>query len=209
MHKGYIKDIEPFKKYGTRHFYKKNTIIYQEHYHGNYFYLINKGLVKVITTTSKGGERILNIGYPGQFIGIQAFNNNKHITTAITIKDSILYWFDFNEISQLISNEPGFLDIITDSISHNTSILTKSLYIDSMKAKQRLCFLILMYINDFENDRIALTINDFTKYTGLTRVRVYQVLKEWDEKKIIKIMGRHFYVLDSEYIKGIFKDNGG
>jgi CRP-like cAMP-binding protein len=195
-------DIESLFKYKTRHFYKENSVIYREGSYGNHFYFIKEGLIKIITTTSKGNEKILNIGYPGQFIGMPAFNQ-KHLTTAIAIKNSVLYCFCFDNINELISSNPEFLNIITDSFRHNTSVLLKNLYIDTMDAKQRLSYLILLYVNDFENDRIALTISDFAKYTGLTRMRVYQILKEWETKGIISIQGKHFYVLNLNYIENI------
>ena len=197
-------DIESLFEYKTRHFYKENSVIYLEGSYDNHFYFIKKGLIKIITTTSKGNEKILNIVYPGQFIGMQAFNH-KHLTTAIAIKDSVLYRFCFDNINELISSNPEFLNIITNSIRHNTSVLLKNLYIDTMDAKQRLSYLILLYVNDFENDRIALTISDFTKYTGLTRVRVYQILKEWETKGIISIQGKHFYILNLNYLENILK----
>lgn len=194
--------IESLFEYKTRHFYKENSIIYQEGSYDHYFYFIKTGLIKITTTTSKGNEKILNIVYPGQFIGVLAFNQ-KHLTTAVAFKDSVLYRFCFDNIYELISSNPEFLNIITSSISHNTNVLLKNLYIDTMDAKQRLSYLIHLYINDFENDIIALTISDFTKYTGLTRVRVYQILKEWETKGIISIQGKHFYVLNRDYLESI------
>ena len=207
MFKKNMDDKESFHKYSTRHFFKENTVVYKEGNYGAHFYYIHEGLIKIFTSTIKGNERILNIGYPGQFLGIQAINQNKYLTTAIAIKDSVLYRFQFNEVTELISNHPEFLRLITDTIRHNTSVLIQSLYLDTMTARQRLAFLIMLYVNDFENDKISLTIRDFTNYTGLTRVTVYQILKEWEGNKIITIKGRNFYILKLEYIESYLKQD--
>lgn len=195
-------EIESLSKYRKRLFYKENSIIYEEGSFGEYFYYIKEGLVKIVTTTAKGNEKILNIVYPGHFIGMQAFNQ-EYLTTAISIKDSVLYRFCFDQMEELILSNPKIVNIFTKSIRYNTDILLRNLYLDTMDAKQRLSYLILLYIHDFENDRIALTISDFTKYTGLTRIRVYQILKEWEMKGVISIRGKHFYILDLNYFEDI------
>src|SRR5699024_12595811 len=100
-----------------------------------------------------------------------------------------------------------FFRLITDTIRHNTSVLIQSLYLDTMTARQRLAFLIMLYVNDFENDKISLTIRDFTNYTGLTRVTGYLLLKEWEGNKSITIKARNFYILKLEYIESYLKQD--
>lgn len=190
-------------KYGKRCFYKKNAVIYKENTSGNYFYLIHEGLIKIFTSTMKGNERILNVGYPGQIIGVQAFQNNHYVTTAMAMTNSILYRIPFHEMKRMLSEDPQFLHVITDILIHHNKVLIHNMHLDTLSAKQRLSFLILLYMDDFEQGIINMKIRDFTKYTGLTRVTVYNILKEWERENIIDIKGNHFFVKDAAYFHSL------
>lgn len=78
---------ESFLKYGTRQFCKGKTIIYKQGTMGEGFYYLHKGLVKIISTTAKGNDRLLNIVVPGQIMGVQSMDRHTHFTTAVAVKN--------------------------------------------------------------------------------------------------------------------------
>jgi hypothetical protein len=83
-------------------------------------------------------------------------------------------------MTKLIIENPYYLGLVTDMFRHNNQVLIQKMYLASMSAKQRLSFLNLLYMDGFNHGIINLKIGNSTKYTGLIRVTVYNVLKEWE-----------------------------
>src|SRR5699024_10434678 len=198
--------VASFQQHGERHFYKKGSFLFHEGSTEHHFYFIQEGLIKISTQTKKGNEKILTIAYPGEVVGLHGIINNEYLISALAMTNAIVYRIPFEKITALIYEHPEMLSKITDTITQNTKVLLRNLYLDTLNAKQRIAYLVLTYVNDFENDRIALTIADFTKYTALTRVRVYQILKEWEVEGIISIDGKHFYIKRLEYFEKMLEN---
>src|SRR5699024_10109816 len=93
---------DSLKKCRERYFYERDAYIYHEGTSGEYFYYIVEGLVAVITSTAKEDERLLNIATPGQFLGVQGIYDKGYVTSAVALKDTVVYRFYFHEINELM-----------------------------------------------------------------------------------------------------------
>jgi CRP-like cAMP-binding protein len=178
---------ESYCKYGTRLFFKKNTTVYQEDTYGNGFYFIDSGFVKMFTSTLKGNDRLLNVAFSGDILGIQALDENPYSTTAITAKDTVLYFFNRDQILELIRNQPESMELITNTLIRNTNLILQGIYLDTMTPKHRVSYVLETYYHEFQKNKAFLTIQDIASYTGLTRVTVYKILKELEVEEIINI----------------------
>ncbi|PFP25689.1 transcriptional regulator [Bacillus sp. AFS073361] len=188
-------------QFGTRQFFKEKASIYQQGMMGDGFYYIQKGLIKVTTTTSIGKERLLNIAIPGQLLGVQAMDRQPHFTTATAVNDSILYFFSCEHFQKLIKDQPSILNIFIKTVIHKMHILADKIYLDSLTPDQQLAVILLNICYEFKNYEAPLTQQDLTKCTGLTRITLYKILKQWKEEEILEIHKKKFLIKKPDELK--------
>ncbi|MDQ0201439.1 Crp/Fnr family transcriptional regulator [Neobacillus ginsengisoli] len=188
-------------QFGTRQFFKEKSCIYQQGSSGDGFYYIQKGLIKVTTTTTIGQERLLNIAIPGQLLGIQTMDRQPHFTTATAVSDSILYFFSCEHFQELIKFQPSILNMFIKTVIHKMHNLAEKIYLDTLSPEQQLSAILLNICYEFRNYEVPLTQQDLTKCTGLTRITIYKILKQWKEKQIIEIQGRKFLIKKTDELK--------
>lgn len=194
---------ESLKEYKKRIFMKQDQYIYREGEHGNGFYYIDQGLVAITTSTNKGNERLLNIAGPGQFLGVQGIFEHQYLTNALAVRNSILYRFSFEEFVELINENNHVIHLITDSMKHNSEILLQNLFLSTMSAKTRIAFVFQIFLKNLQVNEIEMTPTEIARYTGLTRVRVHQVLREWEEERIVHVENGTIIVNDFDYFASL------
>ncbi|WP_026566850.1 Crp/Fnr family transcriptional regulator [Bacillus sp. UNC41MFS5] len=188
-------------QFGTRQFFKEKASIYQQGTMGDGFYYIQKGLIKVTTTTSTGKERLLNIAIPGQILGVQAMDRQPHFTTATAVNDSILYFFSCDHFQKLIKDQPSILNIFIKTVIHKMHILADKIYLDTLTPEQQLAVILLNICYEFKSYEVHLTQQDLTKCTGLTRITLYKILKQWKEEEILEIHKKKFLIKKTDELK--------
>jgi CRP-like cAMP-binding protein len=192
--------------FGTRQFFKEKVHIYQQGTTGEGFYYIQQGLIKVTTTTAMGKERLLNIAIPGQLLGVQAMDRQPHFTTATAVNDSILYFFSCDHFQNLIKNQPSILNMLIKTVIHKMHILADKIYLDTLLPEQQLAAILMNICYEFKNFEVPLTQQDLTKCTGLTRITIYKILKQWKEEKIVEIHGKKVFIRKPEELKNLLGD---
>ncbi|MFY0543882.1 Crp/Fnr family transcriptional regulator [Brevibacillus sp. H7] len=185
---------ETFLKYGTRQFCKGKTVIYNQGDMGEGFYYLHKGLVKIVTSTVKGKERLLNIVVPGQILGVQAMDRQTHFTTALAVKDSVLYHFSCEQFKELMNVQPDLLPLFVQTVNQKMRILLYAINLKALTAEGQISSLLLNICEENKNYEVPLTQQDLANCTGLTRITVYKVLKQWKEDGLIDIENRKFII---------------
>ncbi len=185
---------EAFLQYGKRQFFKNKTTVYHQGTFGDGFYYLHKGLAKVTITTVKGPDRLVNIVVPGQILGVQAMDGQTHFTTAVTARDSVLYHFSCEQFSELLRMEPELLKLFTQTVNQKMRILLYSIHSKALTAEEQIAALLLNICDEFSSYEVPLTQQDLANCTGLTRITVYKILKQWKEDGLIDIQRRKFVI---------------
>jgi CRP-like cAMP-binding protein len=184
----------PYSKFGERIFVKRNAIIYHQGTTGNGFYHLHKGLIKIITSSAKGGKRILDVEGPGHVFGEQAIDKQPYFSTAIAAKDSVLYYFSCERFHELILSDPDLLKLFMNSAIQKIRILTEGIMLKTITSEQQIALTLLKMSRVCKNYKIYLTQQELANYTGLTRITVYKVLKKWKEEELIDVVDRMFII---------------
>lgn len=192
---------------GSRQFFKEKAVIYKQGTTGEGFYYIHKGLVKVTSTTTAGNDRLLNIAVPGQLLGVQAMDRQPHFTTATVVNDTILYYFSCDHFEKLINLQPSLLNLFIKTVIHKMHILADKIYLNTLTPEQQLSSILLNICYEFKNYEVPITQQDLTKCTGLTRITVYKILKQWKEDQIIEVKERKFFIKKPELLKILINQN--
>ncbi|MEJ8546663.1 Crp/Fnr family transcriptional regulator [Brevibacillus borstelensis] len=192
---------ESFLKNGTRQFCKGKTIIYKQGTMGEGFYYLHKGLVKIISSTVKGNDRLLNIVVPGQIMGVQSMDRQTHFTTAVAVKNSVVYHFSCAQFQEMLKAQPELLSLFTQTVSQKLRILLFAINMKALTSEEQIASLLLNLCDDFKNYEVPLTQQDLADCAGLTRITVYKILKQWKESGIIEIKNRTFVIQKPELLR--------
>ncbi len=197
---------EPYLNLGTRQFVKAKSVIYEQGSIGDGFYYLHKGLVRIVTATAKGKDRILNIVVPGQSLGVQIMDQRAHFTTAQAVKDSVLYFFPCDQFKELIAKHPELRVVFAQTVIHKMRILLEGINLNALTSEQQIAVLLLNIFDDFKNHEVPLTQQDLANSTGLTRITVYKILKQWKKEGIIEIQDRKFQILMPQLLRNLVKE---
>lgn len=194
---------EDYLKFGTRQFVKRKEYIYKQGTRGEGFYFLHKGLVRIVTETLTGKERMLNIVIPNQLLGVQALDQRTHFTTAIAVKNSVVYHFSCDEFKQLITVHPELFKLFSQSVIHKMRILLDEINMNALTSEQKIALLLQNICDEFKNYEIPLYQQDLAACTGLTRITVYKILKQWQEEEVIEIINRKYYIKKPDFLRNL------
>lgn len=198
---------EEYLKFGTRQFVKRKGFIYKQGTCGDGFYFLHKGLVRIVTATVTGKERMLNIVVPNQLLGVQALDQRTHFTTAIAVKDSVVYHFSCEEFKKLITIHPELFKQFSRTVIHKMRILLDGINLNALTSEQKIALLLQNICDEFKNYEVPLYQQDLASCTGLTRITVYKVLKKWQAAGIIEIKNRKYYIKKPDFLKNLVQQN--
>lgn len=194
---------EDYLNLGTRRFIRKKENIYTQGTKGDGFYFLHKGLVKIVTVTATEKERVLNIVIPNQLLGVQSLDQKAHFTTAVAVKDSVVYHFSSEEFRKRMIHHPDLYKLFSKSVIHKMKILLDRINMNALSSEQKIILLLQNVCNDFKNYEIPLSQQDLSCCTGLTRITVYKVLKEWKGKGIIDVKNKKYYIIKSDFLRNL------
>ncbi|MCM3081307.1 MULTISPECIES: Crp/Fnr family transcriptional regulator [Brevibacillus] len=192
---------ESFLKYGTRQFWKRKSVIYKQGTLGEGFYYLHKGLVKIVSTTVKGNDRLLNIVVPGQIMGIQSMDQQTHFTSAIAAKNSVVYHFSCEQFQEMLTVQPELLSLLTQTIHQKMRTLLFAINMKALTSEEHIATLLLNICDEYKNYEVPLTQQDLADCAGLTRITVYKILKQWKESGIVEFRNRTFTIIDPDLLR--------
>ena len=181
---------DSFLKYGKRIFKKRKTLIFNQGQAGEGVYYLHQGLVKIVTFSSNGNERILDIPKSGQFFGEQVMDHQFYFSSAYTIEDSVVYYFPLPTIQQILLRSPEVSHLLMHSMIQKIRLLAGNIMLSSFSAEQRIAAALLDIYHNNHGKSILITQQELASYIGLTRITIYKVLKEMKEDKVIDMRNR-------------------
>lgn len=194
---------DTYLKYGTRQFFKRKQCIYSQGTCGDGFYFLHKGLVRIVSVNATGKERMLNIVIPNQLLGVQSLDEKQHFTTAIAVKDSVVYHFSTEKFKELIQEQPEVLKLFSRTVIHKMKILLDRINLETLTAEQKVALLLYNICYEFKSFEVPINQQDIASCTGLTRISVYKVLKQWQEDGIIDIAGKKYYIKKPDFLRNL------
>lgn len=100
----------------TKSFPKDHVIFYQ-HDHGDTFYIVITGKVKITLLNEDGKEIVLSLLKEGDFFGeMSLMDDETRSVSAVCVENTTLFLFTRNQFHKLISNYPGLLTKIFTEI---------------------------------------------------------------------------------------------
>lgn len=194
---------EMYLKYGERQYIKKGTVLYNQGDVEIGFYYVEKGLIKVQTVTYDGEEKSLGYHGPGQIFGELAIIERPYFSTTSAVEDSVVYFFKRNRFKEMIENSDEPLQLFLASLITKITLLLEQVLLDS--PIQQVSYALFKLSEVSNKKEIFITHEDLAKFTGLTRMTVYKVLKGLKEKDIIDTQKRSINILDLRKLADLSK----
>ncbi len=186
--------------------FKIGETIYSEGDHGNYIYLIEKGVVKNHKLDLLGKELITALHKEDDFFGYSSFsNNNPYQESATAVKATTVYAIGKEALMDILKkNHKVTLDLIellTDNISDIKDQLLQMAY---GSVKKKTAATILQFADKLRvkpNECIKISRSDLASVAGIATESLIRTLSDLKKEGLIEIEGRNIKLLQIEKLQ--------
>ena len=200
-----LRDI--FRKHDLLHF-KKGDTIYEKGKHSNFFYLINRGVVKAHRMDNQGKELITELYKEDDFFGNHATDpQSSYEDYATAMEDSQLYAVSRDEFQKILVGNPKITMQLVEVLNNNLSELKQQLmdmaYGSVRKKTANTILLFAERIKKHPLKSIRISRADLAGVAGMAPESLIRTLSEFKKEGLIEIEGRNIKLLDSEALKTV------
>jgi len=183
-------------------FVKRNTVIYKQGTTGDGVYLLVKGKIKISMKVFDGKERILEIQGNGQVLGEQSLDQDTYFSSAVALEDSVIYFFEYDKFQELIIEDKIVRDIFYNSTINKLKLLSDIIQWKSLSVEEQLANSLLELSRKYNSYEIPLNQQQLSNYTGLTRITIYKITKEWKACNLLTNKKGKLVIKNPEELKG-------
>ncbi|HJF30278.1 MAG TPA: Crp/Fnr family transcriptional regulator [Sporosarcina psychrophila] len=177
--------VNSYLENGSRLFVKRNTVIYEQGTTGDGFYLVNEGKIKISMKVFNEKNRILEILGKGQLFGEQSLDQNSYFSTATALENSVVYYFTSKQFQDLVIKSKYFRNLFYSSMINKLKQLGAIIQLKSLSVEVQLANSLLELCHKYNSCEIPLNQQQLSNYTGLTRITIYKIVKEWKDLRLI------------------------
>ena len=195
----YIKEV--FENINYTRKFTKGDIIYHQGDTATSFYYLKKGRVRVYMTSPDGVEHTLSTAGVGEILGEAAFfDSMPRISSANALSNIEVAVINEETLISLTRKYPKLaLELLGLQAARVRQLSAQLDAMTFLKADERIAKLLLQNTND--NNEVCLTHEEIAGATGVTRVTVSKILREFKNKNILKTEYRKIIILDSDILK--------
>ena len=206
-----LKDLEDLKRVFSENellHFKKGENVYEKGKHSNFFYLVDRGVIKVYRADSQGKELITELYKEGDFFGNHATDpHSSYEDYATAMEESKVYAVSREEFHRLLAENPKISMQLVESLSHNMSYLKNQLmdmaYGSVRKKTANTILLFAERITKHPLKSIRISRADLAGVAGMAPESLIRTLSEFKKEGLIEIEGRNIKLLDSEALKKV------
>jgi len=185
--------------------YKKDeTIIKQNSFASNIFF-IKKGLVKIYLE-SKDRDLIIEIGGKSKMLGLTSLNHTKYYKfSVVAIEDVVLCQINIEIINKIMLTNQYFNNQVISNLNTTIEKILNKLFCISHKQLQgRLADALICFSDEiYNNNKFTLGVSrkELADITNMATENVVRILKEFNDKKIIKLAGKNIEIINYVELK--------
>lgn len=174
-------------------------------------YAVRSGAFKNVGVSTKGEEKITGFFLPGEVLGLDAINAERHQFNGVALEDSEVCVIPFARLQEASLQIPELQNhlfrLISRDISRDQGLM---LLLGSMTAEQRLAAFLLSLSRRYQRmgyaaDRfnLRMTREDIGNYLGLTLETVSRFLSRFQRQGLIETSQREIAILDADALREI------
>jgi len=173
--------VNSYLKNGSRIFVKRNTVIYEQGTTGDGFYLVADGKIKISMKVFDEKNRILEILGNGQLFGEQSIDQKSYFSSATALENSVVYCYTSKQFRDLVIKNEYIRNLFYSSMINKLKQLGDIIQMKSLSVEVQLASSLLELCRKYNSFEIPLNQQQLSNYTGLTRITIYKLVKEWKD----------------------------
>lgn len=167
-------------------------------------YAVRSGSVKLYKLADNGDDHIIGFYFPGEVLGFDAIEKNRHVCSAITMETSTYCSFPFNRLENICSKLPGLQHHIFSLMSRELSGEHELLLsLADKTAEERVATFLISLSQRFKRIgyspqafKLAMSRQDIGNYLGLTTETVSRILARLQREYIIATERKNIEIKD-------------
>ncbi len=167
-------------------------------------FAIRTGCIKTYTVSPEGDEQITGFHLPGEIVGLDAINSERHPSFAKAMTTSMICEIPYQKLDDLTAVMPGLrrqmVKIMSQEIMEEQKLL---LLLNRKNANERLAAFLLNLSarygkQGFSSSRfnLVMTRNEIGNYLGLALETVSRLMSRFHEDGLIRVQNREIDILD-------------
>jgi len=174
-------------------------------------FAIRTGSTKTCEIAADGSVQITGFHLPGELLGIDAINSDKHPCDVIALETTEVCELPFGKLEALARELPGLQHQLFRLMSREVAEEEgQLLMLGRMKAEERLAAFLLSFSKRFQllgysptDLRLPMSRQDLGDYLGLALETVSRLFSRFQEEKLITVQGRNVKLLNVVRLKGV------
>jgi CRP/FNR family transcriptional regulator, anaerobic regulatory protein len=169
---------------------------------------VRAGTVKTYILDREGREQVLGFHFPGEVIGLNAIDRERHPCSAVALDTVMLCRFSFPKMALLATRLPGLQAQLFRLLSRDIGVT--ALLADDHSADERLAAFLVrtgarLADRGFSADRFTLVMSrtDIANYLRLAPETVSRVLRRFQDEGMLRIERRDVEVLDPRRLQAL------
>jgi CRP/FNR family transcriptional regulator len=205
-------DVETLNKLiKRRRTLKKGACLYRVNEPLRALFAIRKGTLKTTGLMEDGRAQITGFHLPGELLGVDAINSDRHAVTAEALEPSDVCEIPLDELETLARKVPGLqhqlLRIMSREIVRDEQLL---ILLGRMNADERLASAIISFVrrrqrrgDSVDVFKLSMSRQDLGDYLGLALETVSRLFSKFQEEGLIEVQGRQLRLLDIGRLEAI------
>ena len=176
-------------------------------------YVIKTGAVKTFTQTPSGDEHVVGFHLPGEMVGLDAIQNNRHGCFAKALETTAICELPFENLEHLSTTIPSLqhqmLRLLSKELSTETNMIS---LLNNSTAEERLASFLLSLSERFKRRGfsatdffLAMSRQDIGSYLGLALETVSRLFTRFQEHGILKVDRKHVQINSVEGLKSLLR----
>jgi len=179
-------------------------------------YAVRTGTLKTTGLMEDGRVQITGFHLPGELLGIDAINADKHPCSAEALETSEVCEIPYPALEELAHQVPGLqhqlFRIMSREIVEDERLL---MMLGRMNAEERLASCLLSFSRRHErlgvdgaSFKLSMSRQDLGDYLGLALETVSRLFSRFQEEGLIEVQGRHVHLRDNHRLHAIACGDG-
>ncbi len=180
-------------------------------------YIVKTGSVKTYAPSEEGGEQVLGFHLPGELIGLDAIENERHNCSAKVLETSAVCEIPFGEFEELSTRIPSLQHqmyrLLSREIGQDEEMLT---LLGKKNAEERLAAFLLSLSQRFKRRGfspsdfyLSMSRHEIGSYLGLAVETVSRLFTRFQEEGLLKVERKHIQLLDIDRLRRILERDPG
>jgi CRP/FNR family transcriptional regulator len=180
--------------------FKKGETLIKQNAAAKHIYFVKSGLVKV-QVEHQDKSLILEIAGKSSMLGITSLNYSKHYNFSVTAIGPVeACEIDIEVIKSIMTNNVGFSTNIIRELNQTIGkLLTKVYCLSQKNIHARMADLLVNFADVVFKSKtfvIPMSRTELAELSNMAKENVVRILKEFDNKGLIKLSGKSIEILD-------------